>query len=349
VIAAPRHRELARLHLSESPHGASPAALAAAHDSLAQLSVYPDPERHDLRAALAAHWNLDPCCIAVGNGSDELVLMSSIGLGRPDRPGLVTAGTFPGYRICLEAVGRGACEVPLAGSVVAAGALAGRLPTVGVAFVCNPHNPTGRALTRAELDLLVESASRAGVPLVCDEAYMDFAPQGTPQVRDYLGSGAPVLALRTFSKAYGLAGLRIGYAMGDPALAGSLRAMQGTAPFSVNRVAQAAAVAALRDAEFLDQVRAANAATRQWLAGELAAAGREFLPSVTNFVAILVTDSAAAEAALSRDYGILTRDAGQFGLTGYLRASLGPRASLERLLLGLADLDPPDSTAGQRT
>ncbi|MEW2045145.1 histidinol-phosphate transaminase [Streptomyces sp. NPDC005476] len=326
----------ARLHLSESPYGPSPHALAAAHRAVDDTGTYPDPTRTAPARAVAELLGVRPDQVAVANGSDELVLLSALCLGDRQHPGVTTAGTFPGYRICLENAGRGCREVP----VDSVDALAAAFDGAGVAYVCNPHNPTGGALDRAAFDLLVERASATGTPLVVDEAYLDFAPPGTPQVLDYLGTGAPVLALRTFSKAHGLAGLRIGYAVGSADLVGRLRQVQGSMPFSVNRAAQAAAVAALADRGHLERVRRGNTVARERFRADLAARGRGALPSVTNFLAVPVPDSARAERLLERDHGILVRDAGRFGLDGHLRISVGDAADLERLLDALDIVAP---------
>ncbi|MEU0334488.1 histidinol-phosphate transaminase [Streptomyces sp. NPDC006193] len=331
--------DLIRLHLSESPHGASKAALEAAERELERVNVYPDPERHALVHALAEHWDVGPDHIAVANGSDELVLATALALGDRDRPGLVTDGTFPGYRTCLELTRRGCTAVPLTGTDVDVDAFAARLPEHGIGYLCNPHNPSGAAHTREELAALADASRRGGVPLVFDEAYMEFAAPATPQTRDLLDTGAPVLALRTFSKAYGLAGLRIGYAVGPPALIAPLRQTLRALPFSVNRLAQAAAAAALGDRDFLDGVRRATAERRRWFTAELDRRGRAHLPSTTNFVAVAARDCASAQDRLAADFGILVRNAGLFGFPGYLRTSLGSQEDLIRFLDALDALE----------
>ena len=338
------HRSPARLHLSESALGASPLAARAAAESLAAISVYPDPVRTELTAAIAAAEGVHEDQVAVANGSDELVLLSSFALGRTDRPGLTTAGTFPGYRVCLEAVGRGCTQIPLLGTGTDVAAFAEALPDAGVAYLCNPHNPTGGVLTGAQLDLLVARSGESGVPLVVDEAYREFADPGTPSLATRLTGDAPVLALRTFSKAYGLASLRIGYAIGATAQIAALRAVQGTMPFSANRAGQAAALAALADQDHLVRVREQNALTRDWFCAALSARGRDFLPSATNFVTVVVPDSADAERRLAEEHAILTRDAGRFGLPGHLRVSLGAREDLDRLLDALDLIAPVTSS-----
>ncbi|MER5887842.1 histidinol-phosphate transaminase [Streptomyces sp. NPDC001941] len=329
----------ARLHLSENPYGPSPRALRAAQEAL-DPAVYPDPARSAPLAAIADRLGVAEDQVAVANGSDELVLLTALSLGDRTRPGATTAGTFPGYRVCLETAGRGCEEVPLDGAHTDVRAVCAAMERAGVVYLCHPHNPTGAALDREQLDLLVERAAVTGTPLVVDEAYAEFAPAGTPQLRDYLGSGAPLLSLRTFSKAYGLASLRVGYAVGSAELVARVRAAQGAVPFSVNSAGQAAAVAALADREHLDEVRRQNALRRAWFRTELTVRGRRSLPSTTNFVAVPVTDSAHAEALLARDHDILVRDAGRFGFTGHLRVSLGPVEDLIRLLDALDVIDP---------
>jgi histidinol-phosphate aminotransferase len=332
--------EPARLHLSESPYGASPLALRAAREALTPTARYPDPARLDVVRAVAAHNAVGEDRVVVANGSDELVLLTALALGDRGRPGVTTAGTFPGYRVCLEATGRGCEEIPLDGTRVDVRAVAAAMEHSGIVYLCHPHNPSGAVLGHDELELLVERAAVTGTPLVLDEAYLEFAPAGTPRLCDYLGSGAPLLSLRTFSKAHGLAALRVGYAVGSPDLTGRLRAAQGTMPFSVNAVAQAAAVAALDDTDHIPLVRRENALRRAAFRAELERRGRRSLPSATNFVAVPVSDSAAAERLLAEEHGILVRDAGRFGFPGHLRISLGPQEDLERLLDALDGIDP---------
>ncbi|MFE7615482.1 pyridoxal phosphate-dependent aminotransferase [Streptomyces sp. NPDC057496] len=339
TIAAPRTGP-ARLHLSENAHGASPLALLAAREALDPSAVYPDPARSAPAKAVAVRLGVGEHQVAVANGSDELVLLSALALGDRDRPGVTTAGTFPGYRVCLTAVGRGCEEIPLADGHVDADAVAAAMERAGIVYICHPHNPSGAVLDRGRMDLLVERAAVTGTPLVVDEAYLEFAPAGTPQLRDYLGSGAPLLSLRTFSKAYGLAALRLGYAVGSAELVARLHEVQGTMPFSANAVAQAAAVAALADRDHLDEVRRQNALQRAWFRSELARRGRQSLPSATNFVAVAVSDPAAAERLLAQDHDILVRDAGRFGFAGHLRVSLGPARDLVRLMDALDLIDP---------
>lgn len=340
--AVPGADDLVRLHLSESPYGTSPRVAQAAHAEFGRLHRYPDPERETLVIALARHWGLFRDQVVVANGSDELVLACALALGARSRRGLVTSGTFPGYRACLDRVGRLGTAVPLDGTSMDVEAFTARLPEHGVGYVCNPHNPSGAALCRKQMDVLVDTAERSGVPLVFDEAYMEFTEPGTPQVHDYMERNPPVIALRTFSKAYGLAALRVGYAFGPAELIAELRETLRVLPFSVNRIAQVAAASALADQTFLQEVRRANRVQRVWLAEELARRGRGCLPSVTNFVAVEARQPALAQDRLATEYGILVRDVGLFGFPGYLRVSVGTRDELCQLLDALEKVDPLD-------
>lgn len=336
--------DLVRLHLSESPFGASPAAVHAVTQQMARVNRYPDPNREQLVAQLAHHWGVSEDKIAVANGSDELILATALTLGRRTRSGLVTEGTFPGYQAVLERIGRGAWALPLCDAQNDTTAFADQLPEFGIGYVCNPHNPTGSAISHHGISDLISSARSSEVPLVFDEAYHEFGGPKLPQAADYLEQEAPVIALRTFSKAYGLAALRIGYAIGRADLIAEIRATLGVLPFSVNRLAQAAASAALTDQPFLNVVQLDTAHRRHWFCTELDRRGYQYLPSETNFVSVRVNDSAQLQDTLAKNHGILVRDTGMFGLPSYLRVSLGTEAELLKFLDGLAYITSHDAT-----
>ncbi|MCX4626194.1 histidinol-phosphate transaminase [Streptomyces sp. NBC_01443] len=329
---------MVRLHLSESPYGASPAAVTAAAGALDRVNRYPAPQREGLVKALALHWGVAEDQIAVANGSDELVLATALTLGDLSRPGLVAAGTFPGYPESLERIGRGVVALPLRDGALDVKEFANALPEHGIGYVCNPHNPSGTALPEEAYATLIDAAQAGGVPLVFDEAYQEFSDPGLPQTRDFLDRDAPVVALRTFSKAYGLAALRIGYAVGRADLIAEVRRTLNILPFSVNRVAQAGALAALADQQFLGEVREGTAQRREWFTAELERRGHRYVPSVTNFVAVRVDASREAQDALAKDYGILVRDTGLFGFPGHLRVSLGTEDELRSFLDALDQL-----------
>jgi histidinol-phosphate aminotransferase len=317
---------LVRLHLSENERP-SPLARAAAAEEAARLGRYPDPTYANLTAELATFWQVRSDEVVVSNGSDELLLLSALAFGA-QAAGVVTAGTFLGHRYAVEATGRQATEVPLApdGRIDAIG-FSRALDRAGVAFVCNPHNPGGSALADDDLAAIVEAAQAAGSTLVVDEAYMEYADHGTASLAGPPRDG--VIVLRTFSKAYGLAGLRVGYAIGSAGDLDAIRHLQRVVPFRVNRVGVAAAIAALRDPEHLARIRGENSRKRAWLTSALHAKGIEARPSVTNFVAIPVANPDAIRAHLLEKHRIVVRDTSDMGYAGHIRVSLGEESALQ--------------------
>jgi histidinol-phosphate aminotransferase len=330
----PASGSLARLHLSEGSL-ASELCLSAVTAQLPDINHYPDPECTALTHALAEHWKLSQANLAVGNGSDELILLCALALGDPTLPGVISAGTFPGHRFALEIARRGCREVPLAEGRVDVDGLVQALPGAGIAFLCTPHNPSGVALTQRELGRIVETAARAQVPLVVDEAYMEFAPEHTATVTATIPSANRVVALRTFSKAYGLAGVRVGYALANEADAALLRDAQRVLPFRVNRLGQAAALAALQDRECIPRVRRETAYKRERFTAALCESGFEVPDSAANFVAVAVSNPAAAARRLLVEHQVAVRDTSDMGYPGHVRISLGTREELQRALNAL--------------
>lgn len=331
---------LTRLHWNESSYAQADGAAAAAAAALRQMSRYPDPGRGPLVEALARRWDVSGDMVAVGNGSDELILLCSLVAGSRERPALIGAVTFPGYRNCLFLCRRPYRTFGRDGSAAHGYGITRLLCDAGLAFVCNPNNPTGDVLSREALAAIVRASLMSDVPVVFDEAYMEFTSAGTPTAMEYLGSDAPILVLRTFSKAYGMAGLRVGYAIGHRDIIRRLRTAQAAIPFSVNTVGQAAALASINDHTMISRVRADNTARRETLCHDLAALGIIFLPSQTNFVAIRVGCPEELAVELRSHYGILVRETKEYGLPGHLRISVGTETENRDLIKALADLKP---------
>lgn len=325
-----------RLHTNENPHGPSPAVAAAVAAEAARVHRYPDGEAHDLVEALAIHHGVDTDHISVGNGVDEVILLLTMALRGPGVTAVVTDGTFRSYHESLAALGDDAVLLPLADYRVPVAAVAERLRQGSCyAFVCNPHNPTGTALSRSDIAELVTAAEAGGSTVVVDEAYAEYAGPGFATALPHVERGGPVCVLRTFAKAYGLAGLRVGYLVGRPDLVARVNALHRPLPYHVNRVAQAAAVAALADQDHLWRATGETIETRDWFAAELAAAGLPAVASSANFVLVRVDDSAAARAALELR-GFLVRDTTGMGLPDHLRIAVGTRAEMSDLLAALS-------------
>lgn len=340
-----------RLHLNENPYGPPPGTVDAVRaEAASYLNRYPDSECGELRGRLAGHFGVTPDMIAVGNGTDELVLVTSMAfLREPGASVVTTATTFPGYVVSAAAVGARAHTVPLRdASIPVDGVVAAMEQGAELAFVCNPLNPTGAVLDRAGVTRLIDAAERSGTVLVFDEAYMDFAGQAHEFALDEVRRGRRILVTRTFSKAWGLAAVRVGLVIGPPDLVGRINAVAGALPFNVNRPAQRAVLRALEQPEHIERVRADNARARELLYKSLDNLNIEHAPSVTNFVMVKVPgapgegtapgDSVAFAARLAAEHRIFVRNLDVLGLPGYLRISVGTVDEVERLATALTAL-----------
>jgi histidinol-phosphate aminotransferase len=207
-----------------------------------------------------------------------------------------------------------------------------------LAFVCNPVNPTGSVLAPGDVERLIDRAEETGCVLALDEAYMDFADKAYDVALAAVRGGRRLLVLRTFSKAWGLASVRLGCAVGAPDLIASITATSAALPFNVSRPAQQAVLQALRKPEHLDRVRQSNAEVRALLCKSLESLGIDYTPSATNFVMARIDGSEAVAAELASRHHILVRDLSALGLPGHIRISVGTPAEMERLAAALAEV-----------
>lgn len=335
-------RGVARLALSENPHGASPRALAAARREVERAHWYPHSDGEPLRTLLAAHYRTDAAQVIVGNGADEMILLAALATAGTGRPAVTTERTFAGYTASLETAGHPVRQIPLladGGTDVAAVRRA--LDGAGCVMVCNPHNPTGTALNPAEVTSLVDAAGKAGAVLVLDEAYAEFAEAaafGTGL--DHLDDGR-VVVLRTFSKAYGLAGLRAGYAVGDREVIAAMTTIRTALPYNTNRIALAAACAALGDTGHLKTVVTDCAAARLALAAELTGMGVRTLPSQTNFLlAHLGEDAGTVVDRLAAEHRVHVRHTAGLGFPRWARISVPTAHDVPQLAAALRSVLP---------
>ncbi|WP_340375713.1 histidinol-phosphate transaminase [Streptomyces sp. SS7] len=328
-------RDVQRLALSENPHGASPHALEAARREVERAHWYPHSDGEPLRSLLAAHYGLDAEQVIVGNGADEMLLLAA--LAAAPSPAVITARTFAGYAASLEAAGRPFREIPLLpGGGIDTDAVCRAAEGAGCVMVCNPHNPTGTALSAGQVTGLVAAVRAAGAVLVLDEAYAEFAgPDRFGTGLAHLDAGR-VVVVRTFSKAYGLAGLRVGYALGDGEAVDAMTALRTALPYNTNRIALAAAAAALADEDHLRMVVADCRAARQALTGELVAMGVQAVPSQTNFVLARFGDHAAQVVArLADDHRVHIRHTAGLGFPDFARISVPAARDVPRLAAAL--------------
>lgn len=343
-----------RLHLNENPYGPPPGTVDAVHgETESYLNRYPDSECRKLRESLAARFRVAPNMVTVGNGTDELVLVTSMTFLREPGTSVVTTDTtFPGYVASAASLGARARTIALRDGAIPVGGLADEIARgAALAFVCNPLNPTGAVLSRTDVAELIDVAERRGTVLVFDEAYMDFAGPAHEFALDAVREGRRVLVMRTFSKAWGLASVRMGFAIGPADLVGRITTTAGALPFNVNRQAQRAVLRALEQPGYIERVRTENARARELLCKSLDTLGIEYAPSVANFVMAKVPagpaapgghaglgDSVRFAARLAAEHRIFVRNLDALGLPGHLRISVGTVTEVQRLATALTEL-----------
>lgn len=326
-----------KLASNENPLGASPAALQAMARELDDLWLYPDGGGFTLRRVLAEHHGVEPACITLGNGSnDVLVLLAESFLG-PGREAVFSQYCFAVYPIVTQASGATARVVP-ALPADAPGALGHDLEAMHAAigadtrvvFIANPNNPTGTWVEADRLERFVASVPD-DVLVVVDEAYFEYAQAlGAGDASQWINRYANLLVTRTFSKAYGLAGIRVGYAISSPDVADLLNRVRQ--PFNVNSLALAGAEAAIADSAFLERSLRDNAAGAIQLGEGFEQLGLGVTPSACNFLlADLGRDAAAVNEALMRQ-GVIVRPVANYGLPHHLRITIGTASQNERLL-----------------
>jgi histidinol-phosphate aminotransferase len=302
------------------------------------VSRYPDAGSFELRERIAQHVGVDRTRLIVGSGSNEIINLAVQAFCDVGDEVLTPRQQFMCYRLAAEGLGRTLreCDNGLDFALDPEALLGAVRPATKLVFLANPNNPTGTHLGRGAIERIA-TALPADVVLVIDEAYLEYV-----DAPDY-GSALPLLAqrerlmvLRTFSKIYGLAGLRIGYAVSQPAVIELLNRVR--LPFNVSTVAQAAAMAALGDVTHVERAAKNNAAERRRLTAELGRRGMHVTPSQGNFVlcaAPAPLDGPALYEALLRR-GVIVRPLLPYGLRGHVRISVGTPAENERLL---AELD----------
>lgn len=328
-----------RLASNENPYGTSPAAVAAYHAAAGELHRYPDGTAAALRAAIAKAHRLEAERIVCGAGSDELLTLLVRGYAGPGEEVLVSRHGFLVYPIAARSAGATPVDAPEQGLRVDVGALLGRVtPRTRLLLIANPSNPTGSYLTPEEVERL-----HAGLPehvlLVIDAAYAEYVTEadydaGAALVRRH----GNVVMTRTFSKAYGLASLRLGWSYAPPEIADVLNRLRG--PFNVPGPTQAAGIAALGDLQFLETCRNENARWRAWLAEAVGKIGLVAHPSVCNFLLVEFPQEpgrdAAAALAFLKSRGILVRGMGAYKLPHALRVTIGTEAEMRATAAALA-------------
>jgi len=326
-----------KLASNENPMGMSPKAVEAVKKAADDLHRYPDGAAVALREKLAQRHDVDPEMVVLGNGSNEVLeIMAQLFLGE-GRRSLYAWPAFVVYRLATLAHGGRGVEVPLTPDLRHdLPAMADALDeTVKLVYVANPNNPTGTYVNRDELELFMERVPE-NVPLVLDEAYFEFAAHlaDFPNGLDYIKQGKQIIVTRTFSKAHGLAGLRVGYAVMPVELAQLYNRVRQ--PFNESSIAQAAALAALDDDEFVNMTLKHNNRELKRIEAAVTGMGLSVTPTYANFVLIDLAGRSGQEVYESLlDHGIIVRPMAPYGLPGTIRATIGLTEENELFLAAL--------------
>ncbi len=338
--SGPDGKLLVKLSANENPLGHSPKARLAMQDAAANSgALYPDPGANDLRDAIAKVHGLDASAIVCGTGSDELLNLAAQGYAGEGDEVLYVRYGFSVYDIAARRVGAVPVVAPDSDYATDIDALIDCItPKTRVIFLANPNNPTGTLASREDIARL-HAAIPAHVLFVLDQAYAEYLDGDDDDGGMELASTHEnVLVTRTFSKIYGLAGERIGWATGAPHIIATINRIRG--PFNVTSTAQAAAIAALGDQGFIESSRVHNSKWRGWLADEIEAMGNyglSVVPSHCNFLLVLFPSEALAETALNglMDAGYIVRWLPGQGLPHALRITIGTEADMRGLAAAL--------------
>jgi histidinol-phosphate aminotransferase len=315
---------------NENPFGPSPLALAAMHKALTGVNLYPDGNAFYLKQKLAAKLGVEPANLILGNGSNELIEFAGHALLAPGTHVVVSQYCFAVYPIVTILFGANLITVPAKnyGHDLPA-MLRAMTPRTRIVFVANPNNPTGTLAPREEVIKFINDVPD-DVLLVMDEAYIEFLDDALDLVSLVrLGTRPNLILMRTFSKIYGLAGLRIGYGIGNPEVVAALEKIRQ--PFNINLLAQVAALAALDDIEHVRKTRANNFAGLDFFKRAFRDLKLEYVPSSANFILVQVGDGQRIFEAIQKQ-GVIVRPMGGYKLPEWIRISIGTPPENERCL-----------------
>ncbi|HJV00412.1 MAG TPA: histidinol-phosphate transaminase [Burkholderiaceae bacterium] len=316
---------IVKLASNENPFGVPESARQAMTAAATELGRYPDANGFDLKAALSKRYDVPADWITLGNGSNDILEIAAHAFVERGQSVVYSQYSFAVYALATQGVGARHIVVPAKayGHDLQA-MLAAIEDDTRLVFIANPNNPTGTFIPAAEIEAFLAKVP-AHVVVVLDEAYNEFlAPEQQFESAEWVKKYPNLLVSRTFSKAYGLAGLRVGFAIAQPALTDLMNRIRQ--PFNVNSMAQAAAIAALNDKAFLAQSAANNTAGYQQFVEAFEKMGLEYVPSYGNFVLVKVGDDDGAGARVNLallKQGVIVRPVGNYGLPQWLRISIG--------------------------
>jgi len=325
---------IVKLASNENPLGPSPLALQAIQACLPELARYPDGNGYALKAALAKQYGVEATQIVLGNGSNDVLEFAARAFLKPGDSAVYSQHAFAVYPLVVQAVGARGIEVPAKDFGNDPQALLQAIEAdTRLLFIANPNNPTGTLIAPDDLLALIEQVP-SNVLVLLDEAYYEYlAPAVAPKSISWLARFPNLLIARTFSKAYGLAGLRVGFGLAHADVIGMLNRVRQ--PFNVSSVAQVAAVAALGDTAHLQRSVTLNNAGMQQICSGLKQLGLSFIPSYGNFVSFRIGSATAMYQRLLQR-GVIVRPVASYAMPEYLRVSIGLETENEKFLSALA-------------
>ena len=313
---------IVKLGSNENPLGANPKVLKAVAKAMPRVSLYPDGSNREVRKALAEVYGLQTEQVMVGNGSDEVLLMIAQAFVKPGERVVVSENTFSEYEFSGRVLDGEIIKIPLRNFRYDVPAFTKALALKPkLLFLCNPNNPTGNYFTHAELEALLRKAPRNCL-VVVDEAYADYATaKDFPRCLELMKSYPNLIVSRTFSKLYGMAGLRLGYGFADPALI--RETLRVKTPFNLNLLVQTAALTALKDLAFVRRSLAMNNKGKIQLMAGLKKLGLTTLPTEANFICFKVPRPAVELCEDLMKRGMIIRPLKSFGLPDWCRVTIG--------------------------
>ena len=327
---------IVKLASNENPLGVNEAALAAMTRSLADVTRYPDGNGFEVKAAIGSRFGVDPAQVVLGNGSNDVLELAARAFLLPGTSAVYAQHAFAVYALVTQATGARGIEVPARDFGHDLDAMLAAIETdTRIVFIANPNNPTGTFIDGGRLARFI-AAVPPDVLVVLDEAYTDYLPKDLRYDSiAWLSKHPNLMVSRTLAKAYGLAGLRVGFGLASPAVIDLLNRVRQ--PFNVNSVAQAGAVAVLNDPAFLERSFEVNLAGMKQITDGLSSLGFDYIPSCANFVSFRVGPAAEVFDRLLRQ-GVIVRPIAGYGMPEYLRVSIGTRTENQRFLDALASV-----------
>ena len=337
-------QEVAKLGSNENPYDTSPKVLAAIAEAAPNIGLYPDPFCNDLRSLLARRLDVAPERFGFGNGSDDLISVAVETFLSPGDEVLTLSPSYGLHVIFAQSFGAKTRTVPLREDYTfdIPGFLAALTPRTRMIMFSNPSNPVGASMTADDMCRLLAAIPDSTI-LMFDEAYFDYGAVDSsypPFIKMLEQSHVPWMVLRTFSKAYGLAGLRVGYAVAsDASLISLMDRVRG--PFNVNRLAQVAAIAALEDTAYVQECICRTTAERSRVGRRLQDLGYQPAPSLANFLFFHAREDASELAKRLFPYGVIVKPWREPGFTEHVRVSIGSPKHNDQFLAALAQAAQP--------